>query len=178
MATSSLSDEFVDDPRFYPVLGQLLVCLESELAANGGPGLCYLGPALGDAPPPFGLMDCDGAGCGVAWVRPALTYTSLAFPVQDDPGGTQGRIPPLAMEIEVGVARCYPRAQGRQQYPSNAAMLDALRLYMSDMQAMRRAIVCCFGSEEMRRRKSVLGAWTPLSAAAGVSGGTWSAWID
>jgi hypothetical protein len=51
-------------------------------------------------------------------------------------------------------------------------MFNAARLYMSDLRAMRRAIMCC--AKQERERVFSLGDWSPIPAQGGVSGGIWS----
>jgi hypothetical protein len=165
-----------DEKRFFPMLARLQECLCKELAEAGGPSLCYCGLMVGTSPPPFGLMDCSKGDCGVAWVRPMLAYPSTAFPAQDADGGNQRACAgPLAMQVEAGVARCAPRAQGRSAQPDPQDVFDAARLYMSDMAAVRRAIACCFGKD--RDVQFSMGQWSPLAVSAGSAGGYWTFWI-
>lgn len=166
----------VDEKRLFPRIARLQECLCTALAEAGGPGLCYCGVMVGDNPPPFGLLDCAKGDCGVAWVRPMSAYPSASFPIQDD-GATGGSAcaKPLAMQVEVGVARCAPRPKGRDAQPDEQAVFDAFRLYMSDMAAVRKAVACCFGSD--RDNQFAMGQWTPLALQAGTSGGYWTLWV-
>lgn len=163
-----LSPLLVDETKFFPVLSRMVECLGQELAAAHGPDLCYRGLMIGDVTP-LALMDC-AKGCGVAWVRPAGAFPSTAFPAPADP--TIPVTAPLAMVVEVGVARCAPRGEGRNLYPEAQDMFDAARLYMADLRAMRRAIMCC--AKQERERVFSLGDWSPIPAQGGVSGGIWS----
>lgn len=167
-----------DDATFFPRLQRLVECLCAELAKSGGPELCYCGLMVGDITP-IGLMSCDdNKGCGVAYVRPIGAYASSTFPTPDE-GTLATCASPLAMEVVVGVARCYPRMAGRAAVPDPQAMFEATRLYMSDMQAIRRAISCCFGKKTPGQPNSIhtLGGWSPIPAGAGVSGGEWQVFI-
>lgn len=164
----------VDDTFVLTRLQALVECLCEELAKAGGPSLCYCGLMVGTAQP-IGLMNCsDGGGCGKAWVRPDLIFPSTSFPSPDDEAVTACAAP-LAIAVEIGVTRCAPRPNGRDGIDPQQ-MFDATRLYLSDMRAMRQALLCCFPKRNANYR-SALGQWTPIEIAAGVSGGSWSGWI-
>lgn len=177
-----LSPDFVDDLKFFPMLKSLVDCLCAELEKEGGPGLCYCGLMVGNITP-LGLMNCkEGSGCGgVAYVRPVSVFPTTSFPLPADPATTLTCSSPMAMEVAIGVARCYPRPQGRATVPDPQAMFNAARLYMGDMQAVRRAVACCFGARPADRRKEAplfsMGSWSPIPAGAGVSGGEWQIFI-
>lgn len=158
--------ELVEDTRFFPVIARLIECLRKELEDSNGGDHCYVGIVVGDNAP-LGMMagDCKG----IAWIRPAQVFPSLEFP---QPSETAQCGAPLAMTLEVGVTRRYPRAEGRNLFPDPQEMFNASRLYLSDMQAMRRAIVCCMKTE--RDLQHVLGAYDPIPAGNGLSGGTWT----
>lgn len=162
-------EDLVDDKRFWPVLKTALTCLTDELDKAKGPARCYTGLIIGDQMP-LGLMNCTDGGCGVAWVRPVTAFPSLTFPnpAEFAPCGA-----PMAMTIEIGVARCYPRPTGKNIYPDPQAMFDATRLYMSDRAAMERAI-CCVGREMGSDFQVSKNAWLPITPGNGASGGTWT----
>lgn len=169
----ALSPDLVDETKFLPLLQALHACVDAELTAAGGPSLCFSGIVLGSSPPPLGLMDCTKQ-CGVLWIRPVSAFESNPFP-QPTIGLDASRCTnPLAMEVEIGIARCYPRPSGTAMYPDPQAVFEAVRLGMSDFKAIRKAITCCFNTSD---REVALGAWTPLEAAMGAAGGTWQAWI-
>ena len=94
--------DLVDDPIFWPTLQRLQECLCAELAKANGPALCYCGMMVGDIMP-LDLMDCSAKACGVAWVRPMQAFPSLEFPA---PAEFAECAAPLAMPVEIGVARC------------------------------------------------------------------------
>lgn len=162
-------DALVEERHFYPLLAKLQECLCTELSAAGGPALCFCGVMIGDTAP-LSLMDCS-TNCGVAWVRPMAIFPTLTFPLAADPSQTITCDAPRAMMIEVGVARCAPRAQGHDLYPDPQSTFDALRLYMSDSDAILRAIKCCLGAN--RSVDYALGQWSPIPVMGGVSGGMW-----
>lgn len=177
MSFITFPDGFADDDFFFPRLTALAECLTAELEKQGGPPLCYSGLMIGQQNFPLGLVDQTN-NLGVAWVRPVITFPSATFPLPDDPSVTartscKSR---LAMEIEIGVARCAPAASGRAAYVDPQDIFEATRLYMADMQAMKRALLCCYKPQD-KDRLVATGAWTPLEAMGRVSGGSWQAWI-
>lgn len=159
--------ELVDDRIFFPVLQRLQECLCEELAKAGGPALCYCGVMVGDIMP-LDLMSCSESACGVAWVRPMQQFPSLEFPT---PAENAECTAPLAMPVEIGVARCYPRRDPRQPLDPQL-MFEALRLYMSDSAAVRRAVKCCL-NDASYMGSYAMGTWEPIEAQNGISGGTW-----
>lgn len=167
MAALTLPD-LVDEKRFWPILQKTLECLTDELDKAGGPKRCYTGFMIGDQAGPLGIA----ANCksGVAWVRPVNAYPSDIFP---QPAEAAGCGKPLAMVVEIGVARYAPRAEGRDMQPDPQDMFNAARLYMSDLAAMNRAI-CCVDKESGRDFDFARGTWEPLPVGAGLSGGTWT----
>lgn len=161
-----------DDTIIFPTLQRLQECLCQGLAAAGGPGLCYCGLMVGDIMP-LQLVQCGPGGCGgVAWVRPSQIFPSLILP-EPEPG--ESCLAPLAVEVEIGVARCYPMPDPRKMIDPQA-MFEASRLYMSDMRAMRKAIRCCLDDNSFQGSYS-MGTWAPIEASGGISGGTWTVTI-
>lgn len=161
------------EQKFMPALMALKECLCEELAATGAPEPCFCG-VVPAGTPPFGVLDCSKNACGVAWVSPVATFPSRNFPEPDE----TGIIPcnsPLAMSISVGVARCHPRPDGRQAQADPQAYFESTMLYLSDMAAMRRAILCC--TKQNRDLQVSLGTWEAIEPVGGVSGGIWSAVI-
>lgn len=175
----ALSEDFVDDPMF-SVLARLSDCLCQELAAAGGPGLCYCGMWLGSAQPPLGLADCSKGDCGVAWVRVNSAFPSSVFP-QPDAGSGSKCSAPMAYEVEIGVARCAPAPQGRDMFPDKQAIFDAQRLYMGDMRAAKRALLCCLPQAQRDAGGPAVlasvGQWVPLDNAGNRSGGAWTGYL-
>lgn len=158
----------VEDNVFFPVLQRLQECLCAELAKANGPALCYCGMMVGDIMP-LDLMNCATGNCGVAWVRPVVVFASSDFPAPDEASSC---VATLAMSLEIGVARCYPMANSRQSLDPQA-MFEAQRLYLSDMQAIRRAVKCCL-ADRSYQGSHVMGEWSPIPADGGVSGGFWT----
>lgn len=168
-----------DEATFWPMLQALTECLCGKLAEFGGPKVCYCGLWVGDQMPWLGVLagDCTG----LAWVRPVQSYPSTAFPDPLADGTRASCASPLAMQVEVGVARRFPRGTDARSLPDPQAMFDTARLYMSDMEAVRQAVACCFGNAvgkpERREWQHALGDWLPIPTGAGISGGSWTVFI-
>lgn len=169
--------DLIEEKFFTPRLIQLVQCLTDELDKAGGPGRCYTGLMVGTMDP-LGLAKCTDGQCGVAWVRPVSIYETASFPQGEDgpTGPTRGVAGPMAMEVEIGVGRCYPRLDQRDAFPDPQKQLEATMLYMSDMRAARRALLCCF-VDANPQHQAALGAWSPLEPQMGWSGGVWQGWI-
>lgn len=167
------------DPGIFALMmGKISECLCETLAA-AGTSTCYCGIMLGQQNGPLGLMQCGGdKQCAVAWVRPVQVFRSSPFPLPVDPG-TQVRNPRLAMEIEVGIARCYPQPVGRAMFPSEDSIWASSVQVTDDIETMRQAILCCIPKNDpaWTGRLLEVGSWTPLPAEGRVAGGTWSGWI-
>ena len=168
--------ELIEEKFFLPRLMRLQECLCEELEKAGGPSLCFCGlvPA---GRPPLGLMQCgDNKPCGVAWVAPVGAYPVGVFPAPADPASTPCN-GPLAMRVQVGIARCHPRPRRGQSTLDPQDTFEAVRLYMSDMAAAKRAILCCFGKTDGKDYDVALESWEPMDPEASASGGIWTAVI-
>ena len=170
-----MQDTLREDTTAYPTLIRLAACLCLEMEASGGPELCYCGPIAGEV-----VMDYCGGGCkesgcgGQAWVRFMDAFPSTTFPGPD--ATLSNCYAPLAFSLEVGVARCVPmgEASGANGYlpPTMQQNVDALRLQLADMAAMRRAVQCCFGQDDT---DYILGTYDQtLVNGGGCLGGTFS----
>jgi len=151
-----------------PLFGQLVLladCLCEQIVASGAPETCFCGIVPGDAAVAEYGGDCSKK-CGVAWIRLASVYPSVSIgqPYDEPKNCAAG----LGATIEVGIMRCTPVGTGDQP-PSPNQLLDATELQMVDATTMRRAVVCCPGSDDM-----ILGTYTPLGPAGGMLGGAWS----
>lgn len=164
------------DGKMFTMLARLSDCVTAEVSKSGG-AFCYQGLMFGQQNNPLGLVDAT-KGLGVSWTRPARSFSSSSFPNEDDPTATQRATckGALALEMEIGVARCMPRPAGRNAQPDPQSVFEASRLFMADMYAMRRAVLCCF-KEQYPDAKVALGAWSPIDTAGGVAGSTWTAWL-
>ena len=162
----------IDDRVTFQRLQDLQECLCAELAAAGGPDLCYCGLWIGDNPP-AGLMSCSDKACGVAWVRPlGIEGIGGADGAEDITSCNSA----TATLFEIGVLRCYPRPEGRNPITPQQ-MFDATRLYMSDARAMKRAALCCLPGRNPDYSVS-LQTWQPADTGGGISGGIWVGRIE
>jgi hypothetical protein len=68
----------------------------------------------------------------------------------------------MAYQIEVGIVRCKPIGTNSgvrgYQPPTIEQNVEALRLQLADMEAMRRAIQCCFAADD--DRSYIMSAYT------------------
>lgn len=165
----------VDDKFFLPRLMRLQECLCEELEKAGGPGLCFCGlTPVGR--PPLGLMDCSSGECGVAWVSPVSLFPYGTFPAPAD-GLRSSCATPMAMRVQLGVARCHPRPRRGNATIDAQDSFEAVRLYLSDMAAVKRALQCCFTSTPGKDYIVSLESWEPLEPESNASGGSWTAVI-
>jgi len=160
-----VTDALIEDRTIWPVLNTLADCLCAQLAAAGGPELCFCGLQGGDqilADYPL-LDDCGGMG----FVRLSTAYPSMAqFPAQDP---TATCVTLLGFQVEVGVLRPGPLLDEQGNPPDSAEWANAVRVQMSDMAAIRRAIACCFATVDTRY---ILGTWQP-TYQGDILGGSW-----
>lgn len=157
----------IEDAEVFPKILKLADCLCQELAASALPEPCWCGVVVGDLFPSEFCSDCTTNKCGSAWVRLAGVFPSNVLPTADQSTGSCTA--PLAFTVEVGVDRCAAVGDSRGNPPTVGQRLEEARLVLADMQAMRRAIVCCFGTKDY-----VLGEYTPRGPQGGCVGGTWT----
>jgi hypothetical protein len=131
--------------------------------------LCYCGPMFGGDVPLDHCGSCEDGACGQAWVRLVQAYPSSSFPDPDQSGNCRM---PLAYEWEVGVARCAPTVDETGTMPTRDENLAVTIQQYADMEAMRRAISCCFGVDD----DYILGAYTPGVVLGGCNVATWQVW--
>ena len=156
-----------EDQAVYPTLIRLSACLCAELEKAEGPALCYCGPIAGPLVLDFCGGDCGGDGCGgQAWVRVTEIFPSSSFPSPEQLPRNCGS--PLAYNLEIGVARCAPTGEGNgidgYSPPTLEQNVEALRLQMTDMAAVRRAVQCCFGVGEA---DYILGQYSQIDVSQG-----------
>ena len=155
-----------EDFLIYPAMVRLAGCLCAELKKSGLPEPCFCGIAEGTE----ANLDCGSCddGCGAAWVRLAN-----AFPSQDgvSPAAIATCNSQIVFQLEVGVTRCFsPFADSEGNGQGIAEHLEATRLQLADMAAIKRAIACCFADEDAEYN---LGAYTPIPFSGGCGGGSW-----
>lgn len=146
-----------EDTTIWPVLEELQRCLCATLDEHGVmPGKCLCGIVPG-AEASWDFPD------GIAWVR--LIAVAPVAGLDRSSCGV-----PLEAEIEVGVLNCAPTPTARGVLPDEAALRESARLQMAAMDAMRRAITCCYEGDHLS-----LGIYTPLGPQGGLVGGSWTA---
>lgn len=139
---------FREDEFLYPKMIELSACLCTEIEASGLPGVCSCGPIVGTLVLDY-CSNCKEKGCsGQAWVRLVDAFPSIDFP--SPVSQPQNCNAPMAYMIEVGIVRCKPLGTNTQLRgfvpPTIEQNVDALRLQLADLAALRRAIQCCFGN--------------------------------
>lgn len=155
-------------PRPTMRIARLVECVCEEIAKVHP--VCYCGPLFGGDTPIDFCNECDDGACGQAWVRLVQAFPSSIFP-QFDEGGSCTM--PLAYEWEVGVARCAPTLDEQGNPPTREQNLDAVVRQYEDMDALRRAILCCFGVDDI---DYTLGVYQPIPVQGGCNVATWQVW--
>lgn len=150
---------FREDDFIYPTMIELSACLCGEIAASGLPEVCSCGPIVGTLVLDY-CTNCQDKTCsGQAWVRLVDAFPSMDFP---SPVQTpQNCNAPMAYTIEIGIVRCKPLGKNSQvrgySPPTLEENVEALRLQLADVAALRRAIQCCFGNDD---KAYVMGTYT------------------
>lgn len=157
-----------DDTTAWPGVQALIECLCTEMVNSG------LGPLCLCSPLPGSQIALDYGAEGMAWVRVAGAWPSANFP-NPDPGGRGACTSPLAIQLEVGAARCAPSLGDDGELPTLSEQFEVTRLQLADMAAMRRAILCC---DLANNGRVALGAYTPAGPQGGVVWGTWTVWVE
>lgn len=147
----------MDDPYILPILESLHSCVCAEI--NDPLCMCYI--AHGSAEPPAVPV----VGRGVVWVGVNRVFPALGFGVEPE-AGTQGCGTGLNAELVLGALRCYSVTRDN---PSPDQSLEYTRQMLADMNALRRAALCCAAIEDKE-----LGEWTPIGPEGGVYGGVWT----
>jgi len=164
---------YVEDDFAWPLMSALAVCLCTSIAEAELPEPCRCGVVPG----PIAVMDfcgtCASGSCGgQAWVRLVTEFPSRDFP---SPTVESGCVDPIAVTLEVGIARCQPSgsANAIRGYtpPTAEQQSEATRLQLADMRAIRRAIQCCLMDGAYADNSYVLGSYTPLQVSGDCGGG-------
>jgi len=131
------------------------------------PAPCVCGVVPGTLVIPDMFEDCGGGRNGVAWVRIAATYPSQTVGVayQNVGNCSSG----IGYDIEVGVVR-----EHSDYYEADTIDADdsaaIVQWQVDDMEAVRRAIVCCDSLDE---KDFILGMYQPIGPQGGLVGGAW-----
>ena len=159
-------------------LKTLAACLCTTLADCELPATCFCGvmPPMSVTPIDIG-EDCEG---GMAWVKLVGAVPSSSPP--EAASGFSKCAPGVLYEVEVGVARPI-KAFSEEGWadgsaPTEKEREDDTNLLLADMDAIKRAITCCYG-KQAGALDLILGAFSPLDGLGGVGGGVWtvSLWI-
>lgn len=149
------------------VVEQLRDCLAEQLATTGYPLPARIEVRHGAEVTPVAGTQEDECCSGLAWVR----VSSMAPRADEDPvilaDGTVCGFDQWTVTVELGVLRCWDFGDGAQG-PTSAQYLADTRRQLADMQAMRRALLCC--TEDWRPVE-----YTPEGPEGTCLGGTWSA---
>jgi hypothetical protein len=155
--------------RVNDLLTGIAACLCAEVNAPtvekpNGP-MCFCGVIAGQAAVHDLWPDCTHDG--MAWVRLALSYPSLALGIQDQSPGVNRKF--VGVDIEIGMVRSY-------EVESDGSITDTEQARMvlqstDDMMAMRHVIACC---DTLQERDFILGTWTPIGPTGLVYGGAWT----
>lgn len=168
-----MANPFVEDFVIYPTMIELSACLCTEIEASGLPGTCACGPIVGDLTLDYCGSCKDGKCSGQAWVRLVDAFPSADFPTpQFVPSNC---FSPLAYTLEVGIIRCKPMGKNNTARgytpPTLEENVEALRLQLADMAALRRAVQCCFGEGD---RTYILGVYAPVTPDGDCLGGSFT----
>lgn len=149
-----------------PLLEQLLDCLCQQLALTTAGPVCAC--CITTGPPVIDCCACAGAGTeGQAWVRVVRIYPSAPrFPAQQV-DVQRCPVTGLAVEIELGAARC-SRTITEDGSPADCdAQLADAEIVLDDAAAMRRALGCCFAGDKIL----VINQWQSYGPEGGCVGG-------
>lgn len=161
---------FREDSDVYPVLIALSTCANDELAKSGLDPVAYTTIQPSAVP----TMDYVGNGkdCAEMILNVTLGYPVTGAALQQDVTGSCATTP--GFDIQLGLFRCAPPMVGTKtnpRPPTPATWLNAERVVLADMAAMRRAIQCCMQTTE---RDYVLRNWQPYGPSGMAMGGVWT----
>lgn len=162
-----------EEAHLLPVITALSACLCGELEAAGFT-MCFCGLMPGgEVPLDFCGDGCDTEGCGgQAWVRVVSVFASTNFP---NPADAATCATSRAAILEVGHAMCAPQPDNDGTPPSVAEQYDAVFRQMASMDAMWKAIACCFPSQD---RDYMLGEYAAIPAGGGCLAAVWTVTVE
>jgi hypothetical protein len=152
-------------------LHTLLDCLETAIDGMGSPTPCMTAVFPGAQVAIDYCNPCGPDQCGMAWVRLASVFPSTVFPIQD--ATSTPCPPPMAVTVDIGIARCAPVGDDDGNPPSTDEWEAASAVQIADMTAIQDAVLCCFTG-----KKVVFGAYQPLGPEGGCVGGVWTVAVD
>lgn len=140
--------------------------------------LCTYGLTIGEAYVPFDPDEdeaddeaCDDGGCNQMWVR-----VMSINPKSVDSFTGDGCSVTLAIDVEVGILRCFPIMEDGEA-PTATQVLEAHMQSMTDMQAIMCAALSCDAIEEDANAINI-GTWSPMGPMGGEYGGFWTFTIE
>lgn len=157
--------ELVEDLEIYPRLIQLGACLQTEIEAAGLDAILTMLPGEQVTLDYCGTNDCKSQ----AWVRLVSAGPYEAFP--EAPEGPARCSLMIGYVIEVGFSHCAPMMSGASA-PAPDAYLEAMRVQMTAMSAMLRAIRCCANADSDAPWS--LGEYVPNGPDGGCLSGIWT----
>lgn len=110
----------------------------------------------------------DACRCGTAWVRIDSYQPSSTFPLPQELAQKCGP-EQWALTLELGVARCPPVGTATKLPTCEELDLYSAKV-MADAQAMRNAVLCCYGPGRSNR-VFLMGAWTAFGPEGLCGGG-------
>ena len=110
----------------------------------------------------------DMCACGTAYVRIDSFTPSSTFPVQQELATMCGP-EQWALTLELGIMRCPPIGTA-EVLPTCDEYAAYTAKVMADAQAMRNAVICCFGPARPNRLL-LLGGWQAVGPEGACGGG-------
>lgn len=163
-----------EDAGAWPVMEALLGCLEAEFTKSKLGPISFLTIFPGnDVSVYIGGENVSDDACLQVWVRLSQGYPSVQFPQPEVIRANVQR--PLAYELEIGALRCMSVGESDGEGAEAAEHLEAARLQLADMTAMKRAICQCLKDLE---RVYVLESYDPTGPLGGIVGGTWGVLVQ
>jgi hypothetical protein len=157
--------------KAYRLMEKLAQCMRDSFEDFGVPDFCKGGLYPGAEVPWDYSSDCS-AGNGQWWVRMTTYAPTVAFPEIAALPVASNRFKWM-LGLEIGAVRAIPGANANGTPPTDEQNTEATKLLMSDMMAMRAAIICCFGDEDI-----VVSPYTPLGPQGYMAGGSWLLAVD
>lgn len=161
--------------NIHALLTELAACVVVQLETDRLPPVCWAGVAPGANVVADFFPDCfhgdSNEPDGMVWTRMITPYPAFAPGIiVTEPA--ESWVAPLGIDIEVGMMRTI--AIPEEGLDPNASS-DSARGQINDMQAIRKAILCCAAFE---RGDVLLGQYTPVGPLGGVVGGAWTVMVQ
>ena len=158
-------------PSYVDRIYSMVECLCTTVQDYTGMPLCWCGFVPGGTPAYDGCNPCSSDACGMGFVT--LNNAGIGAAL-NNPGGARGAgncHDPLQAQLTAGVLRCWPLEEDGSG-PSTETAAEIGLLLLSDMQAIRQAVACCYGDG------TYLNGYTPIGPDGGCIGGAWTFAMD